>query len=82
MLSDLFAAPLIKPDTETTRTCGCCLQPLPPASFYTDGKDRDGNIKYRRDCKDCYKTTRNKEARAKKEALKPVKRPPARRKKK
>lgn len=82
MLSELFVTPPLQPDTEETRTCGCCLQPLATTAFYTDGKDREGNIRYRRDCKDCYKTTRAREARVKAKAAQALLKPRQRRKKK
>lgn len=40
------------------RCCGTCGKIKPFADFYKDGKDKDGNVKYRRDCKDCYKSAR------------------------
>lgn len=45
-------------DTETHRVCGTCGELRPVEDFYKDGKDNHGNIKYRRDCKECYKATR------------------------
>lgn len=45
-------------DTETHRVCGTCGELKPVEDFYKDGKDNHGNIKYRRDCKECYKVTR------------------------
>ncbi len=53
-------------DTETHRVCGCCGELKPVEEFYKDGKDNKGNIKYRRDCKECYKITRIREAEMKK----------------
>lgn len=47
------------------RTCGNCSKELPIEMFYRDGLDSGGNIKYRRDCKECYRTTRFTERRAK-----------------
>lgn len=52
-------------DTETHRVCGTCGKLKPLSDFYRDGKDKNGNIKYRRDCKECYKLTRIKNARRK-----------------
>ena len=52
-------------DTETHRVCGACGQLLPVSEFYKDGKDSNGKIRYRRDCKGCYKKTRVVEARMK-----------------
>ena len=49
-------------DTETHRVCGTCGELKPVEDFYKDGKDNHGNIKYRRDCKECYKVTRIREA--------------------
>lgn len=45
-------------ETATTRKCGTCGNIKGLEHFYKDGKDKDGNIKYRRDCKDCYNYTR------------------------
>lgn len=52
-------------DTKDTRVCGTCGYPKPNEAFYRDGKDREGNIRYRRDCKDCYKKTRVSEKKMK-----------------
>lgn len=43
---------------EAVRTCGTCGETKPLSAFYKDGKDKEGNVKYRRDCKDCYRITR------------------------
>jgi transcriptional regulator NrdR family protein len=53
-------------DTDTHRVCGTCNQLKPLSAFYRDGKDSNGKIKYRRDCKDCYKRIRMYEAALKK----------------
>lgn len=53
-------------DTETHRVCGICCELKPLEDFYKDGKDSNGKVKYRRDCKDCYKRTRMLEANMKK----------------
>jgi len=45
-------------DTDTHRVCGTCRKLKPLTEFYKDGKDSKGNIRYRRDCKDCYKKQR------------------------
>lgn len=52
-------------DTETHRVCGACMKLKPVSEFYKDGKDSNGNTRYRRDCKGCYKKTRVVEARMK-----------------
>lgn len=49
-------------DTDTHRACGTCGEVKPIAEFYKDGKDAKGNNRYRRDCKECYKTARLQEA--------------------
>jgi hypothetical protein len=49
-------------DTATQRVCGTCGKLLPLSDFYKDGKTAEGDIKYRRDCKNCYKDTRVNEA--------------------
>lgn len=66
MIADLFAPEYIGDrDTDTHHVCGMCGNLKPVEDFYKDGKTRDGKIKYRRDCKDCYKKTRMMEARLK-----------------
>lgn len=45
-------------DTTTHRVCGTCGKLKPFKNFYKDGLDSNGNTRYRRDCKDCYKKTR------------------------
>jgi hypothetical protein len=52
-------------DTDTHRVCSTCDELLPLKEFYKDGKDRQGNTKYRRDCKWCYKKTRMQEQKLK-----------------
>lgn len=52
-------------DTPTHRVCGTCGELKPLSDFYKDGEDAHGNIRYRRDCKQCYKSTRFKEAQMK-----------------
>jgi hypothetical protein len=59
-INEMFSI-LIK-NTETHRVCGTCNELKPVEDFYKDGKDNHGNIKYRRDCKECYKVTRIREA--------------------
>ena len=58
-INDMFVS---DKDTETRRVCGTCNELKPVEDFYKDGKDNHGNIKYRRDCKECYKVTRIREA--------------------
>lgn len=58
-LTDMFVA---TKDTDTHRVCGTCNELKPVEDFYKDGKDNHGNIKYRRDCKECYKATRIRES--------------------
>lgn len=53
-------------DESTQRVCGTCGTAKPVEDFYKDGKDGEGKVKYRRDCKDCYKRTRITEANNKK----------------
>lgn len=55
----MFEAEFIK-DPEGTRTCGTCSVNKSVDAFYSDGKDSDGNRRYRRDCKECYRVTRLK----------------------
>lgn len=47
------------------RVCSCCLKEKPVTMFYSDGTDRNGNKRYRRDCKQCYKSARDKANEAK-----------------
>lgn len=54
-------------DTDTHRVCGTCGKLKPVEDFYKDGHDKKtGKPKYRRDCKECYKATRIREAELKK----------------
>lgn len=63
-LNEMFIA---TNDTDTQRTCGNCGKQKPVEEFYKDGRDKKtGKIRYRRDCKDCYKATRISEAERKK----------------
>jgi hypothetical protein len=55
MLKEMFVA---NKDTDTHRVCGTCGTLKPITEFYRDGLDKNGNKRYRRDCKDCYKKTR------------------------
>ena len=61
-LTDMFVS---DKDTETHRVCGTCGELKPVEDFYKDGKDNNGKVRYRRDCKDCYKVTRFQEAKMK-----------------
>ena len=58
-INDMFVS---DKDTDTHRVCGTCNELKPVEDFYKDGKDNHGNIKYRRDCKECYKVTRIRES--------------------
>lgn len=58
-IRDMFVS---NKDTDTHRVCGTCGELKPVDEFYKDGKDNHGNIKYRRDCKSCYKITRMQES--------------------
>lgn len=67
MLSEIFTTGYIgDKDTETHRICGTCGELKPLQDFYKDGKDRKGNVRYRRDCKECYKKVRIMEEKNKK----------------
>jgi hypothetical protein len=66
-LTDMFVS---DKDTETHRVCGTCGELRPVEDFYKDGKDNHGNIKYRRDCKECYKVTRIRESEMKRRKTK------------
>ena len=64
-ITELFISDM---DTDTHRVCGTCGEKKPVECFYRDGKYNNGKIRYRRDCKDCYKKTRVLEAVAKAKA--------------
>lgn len=55
-------------ETEPTRKCGCCEEDKPVSEFYRDGTTPEGVVKYRRDCKECYKQTRISELKNKKKS--------------
>lgn len=57
MINGMFEEPASY-DVTTHRLCGCCGEIKPLDQFYKDGLNPDGTVKYRRDCKDCYKCTR------------------------
>ena len=59
-ITELFISDM---DTDTHRVCGTCGEKKSVEEFYRDGKYPNGKIRYRRDCKDCYKQTRIMEAR-------------------
>ena len=52
-------------DTDTHRVCSACGELKPVKEFYKDGLDSHGNVRYRRDCKECYKIQRMLEAKMK-----------------
>lgn len=54
-VADLYVS---NQDTETHRFCSRCQKLKPLHEFYKDGKDGKGEVKYRRDCKECYKRQR------------------------
>ena len=54
-------------DTDTHRVCGYCGELKPVEDFYKDGKNSKGQVRYRRDCRDCYKKQRILEYKWKKE---------------
>lgn len=65
-LEELFGADYIgNHDTDTHRVCGTCGELKPVSAFYKDGKDSHGNVRYRRDCRDCYKKQRLLESKMK-----------------
>ena len=51
----------IEQDSATHRTCSVCDNRLPFDMFYKDGKNKDGTVRLRRDCKYCYKSARDSE---------------------
>lgn len=66
-LEEVFGTGFIgEHDTDTHRVCGTCGELKPVSAFYKDGKDSHGNVRYRRDCRDCYKKQRILEAKRKK----------------
>lgn len=65
-LEQVFAMEYVgSQDTSTHRVCGNCGELKPVEAFYKDGKDSRGNVRYRRDCKECYKIQRINEAKMK-----------------
>ncbi len=65
-IDELFGAEFIgSRDTDTHRVCSSCGDLKPLEAFYKDGKDSHGNVRYRRDCKDCYKNQRRIDAKRK-----------------
>lgn len=66
-LMELFETDFIGArDTDTHRVCGTCGELKPVSDFYKDGTDSNGKVRYRRDCKDCYKKQRIMDAKRKK----------------
>lgn len=61
-ITELFIADR---DTDTERVCGTCGVLKPVSEFFRDGRYSDGRVRYRRDCKECYKKTRMIELSAK-----------------
>lgn len=53
------------------RMCSNCEETKPVSEFYKDGKDSDGNDKYRRDCKECYRVNRLRSRQAKRATVAP-----------
>lgn len=45
-------------DTDTHRICGTCGELKPKTEFFKDGKNARGEVRYRRDCKQCYHEAR------------------------
>lgn len=68
-LNEMFAPTELPEDADGCRTCGNCAQRKSTDNFYKDGRDSDGDIKYRRDCKECYRKTRVVKRNSKKLAL-------------
>lgn len=65
-LEELFSTDFIGAhDTDTHRVCGTCGELKPVSAFYKDGKDSKGKVRYRRDCRDCYKKQRFLESKLK-----------------
>ena len=54
-------------DTDTHRVCGTCGELKSVDAFYKDGRDKNGKVRYRRDCRDCYKKQRILESKMKQE---------------
>lgn len=48
------------------RVCSVCLKEKPLSAFYSDGTNKAGEKKYRRNCKECYKVSREKAKEVKK----------------
>lgn len=68
MEEELFAQGAIPMDTETERYCPECSTMKSFDCFYKDGRNSKGEVRYRRDCKDCYHSRRVEEKRAKRRA--------------
>jgi len=67
VLEEVFGTDFIgERDTDTHRVCGTCGELKPVSAFYKDGKDSHGKVRYRRDCRDCYKKQRILESKRKK----------------
>lgn len=65
-LSEIFGTEYVgNRDTDTHRVCSACGELKPLDDFYRDGKDSHGNVRYRRDCKECYKQLRIEAAKRK-----------------
>ncbi len=52
------------------RICGTCGKTLELEKFYKDGRNSKGEVRYRRDCIQCYQEMRIKEYNRKKGAKK------------
>jgi len=59
MLDEMFIS---SKDTATHRVCSVCGDLKHVKEFYKDGTDNLGKIRYRRDCRECYKKARLHEA--------------------
>ena len=65
-LEEIFGTDFISVhDTDTHRVCGTCGELKPVEKFYKDGKDSKGKVRYRRDCRECYKEQRILESKLK-----------------
>lgn len=52
------------------RVCSSCEESKPVSEFYKDGTNSEGEPRYRRDCKECYRVTRLKSRQAKRAPVK------------
>lgn len=65
MMEDAF----VDNSEKSERLCSVCNELKPLTDFYKDGTASDGSVRYRRDCKLCYRATRIKTRRSMKATI-------------